>query len=281
MARLEFVNKSEKSKEFGKNCVLRMTFLRHANKVQFDPHSGGSISQSELSEKGKKRSREYGKQLPAENISAVHTSSFERNLETAENITWGSFDRESSPVPITTEIHNELTAPHFSKNFIDKEYLPRFDNKPENFDSLPSDKQERIIEEIEEPAVNYWIGLRDKKYDQETESASEVVERVAYYFLNEPDKLIEKMRSGEEKEELLGLTHKTATEPFLLYCIEPPVHDLQELGGSLKLLEGWTIEIKTDNEGKKSYKIFIRDKEYALNIQRVEKLAQKYREKHN
>lgn len=266
-----------KEKEKGRNCTLRIILLRHAHKAQFDPHMEGKISQSGLSEKGKTKSREYGRQIPAEDILKIHTSSFDRNLETAEHISWGSFDRESSPVSITTEVHNELAAPHFSKNFIEKEYRPRFNSKPNNFDFLSLDEQERIVEEIEEPAVDYWISLGDEKYDNETESAQEVAGRVAYYFITEPDKLIEDMQAGEKKEKLLGLTHKTATEPFLIYCIDPPVKNLRELGGSLNLLEGWTIEIKTDNKGKKSYKISIRDKEYNLNIQKINELAEEYK----
>lgn len=278
MPDIEIAKSSKERESLGRNCALRMTFLRHANKTEFDPHAGGKISQSGLSEKGKTNSREYGRQVSAEDISRIDASSMGRNLETVEHITLGSFDRESSPPPVTTEIYNELAAPHFSKDFIEKEYRPRFDQKPENYDSLPPDEQEKIAEAIEEPAVNYWIGLWDKKYDEETESAREVAERVAYYFLSEPDKLIETMQSGEKEEILLGITHKTATEPFLLYCKELP-KDLKELGGSLNLMEGWTIEIATDSDGKKSYKIFLRGKEYSLNLERVNELAKAYEEK--
>lgn len=281
MPNFEIAGNSKEVEIFGKNCTLRMIFIRHANKAEFDPHAGGKISRSGLSEKGKTYSREYGKQVPAEDIPRIHTSPMDRNTQTAEHITLGSFDRRDSSVSITTEVHQELAAPHFSEDFIKKKYRPRFDPKPENYDSLSPDEQEKIIEAIEEPAVNYWIEMWDKKYDEETESAREVAERIAYYFVKEPDKLIETMRSGEREEILLGLTHKTATEPFLLYCVDPPAKDLRELGGSLNLLEGWTIEIATDSDGKKSYKILLRDKEYSLDLEKVDELARAYEKKKN
>ncbi|MDP1846012.1 MAG: histidine phosphatase family protein [Candidatus Moranbacteria bacterium] len=263
--------------ERGRNCALKINFLRHAHKAQFDPHVGGKISQSGLSEKGKLASRELGNNIPSENVSEIHSSEFDRNKETAEGITYGSFEREKKTQIMTTRVKGILNAPHFSSDFIKKEYNPRFNPKPENYDSLDPDEQEKVVEEIEEPAVEYWLSLWDKKYDYETESAEEVAQRVAYY-LTEEAKSINEMLSGTE-DELIAINHKTVTEPILLACLKPPIKNLNEIGGSLFLLEGWSIDIKTDPEGKKTYKVSARNKEYELDWKKVEELANFYREK--
>jgi broad specificity phosphatase PhoE len=260
-------------KEKGKNCLLKISFLRHAHKEQMDPHESGVISQSGLSEKGKASSLELGKGKPVEENIKTYVSRMERAQETAENLLLGVDEKEKAPNIKETKIRSQLDAPHFSSGFIEK-YRTHFLPKPDNFETLSLDEKEKIIEDMESPAVDYWLEMWDKKFDQETESAKEVAERMAYYF-SRFDKMIDKLNSGS-KVELLNITHRTTTEPFLKACLKPSINNIQEIGGPLELLEGFEIFISTDSDGKKIYKAILRNKEYEIDLEKVAELKDAY-----
>lgn len=275
MERPEAIQKSEK-KERGKNVKLRLIFLRHAHKAEMDPHAGGVISQSNLSEKGKQASQNLGWTAATEENLKAYVSRFERSLETAENFLIGTLEKEDAPAIFSTRVRPALDAPHFSEEFIDV-YRAHFSPKPENFDSLSLDEKEKIIEDIEAPAVEYWLERWDEKFDEETESAAEVAERTAYYF-SCFDRMSEKLKSGSQVE-LMNITHKTVTEPFLIACLKPPLPNLKEAEGPLDLLEGWEIIIETDENGKKSHAVKFRGKEYGIDMAKVAALKKSYFEK--
>jgi broad specificity phosphatase PhoE len=272
MENIEKIFTPEK-REKGKNCLLKISFLRHAHKRQMDPHESGEISQSGLSEKGEMASHELGKNRSVEENLKTYVSRMERAQQTAENLLLGVAERENASNIFKTKIRRQLDAPHFSPTFI-KEYRSHFIPKPDNFETLSLDEKEKIIEDMEAPAVDYWLELWDKKFDQETESAKEVAERIAYYFFRF-DRMVDRLNSGS-KGELLNITHRTTTEPFLMACLKPSFNNLEEIGGPLELLEGFEISISTDSDGKKIYKAILRNKEYEIDLEEVAELKDAY-----
>lgn len=272
MEKVELLQSPEK-KEQGKNVTLHLNFLRHAHKAQMDPHAAGGISQSNLSKKGIEASRDLGLTSPTEENLKSYVSRFERSLETAENYLLGMLEKKDSPIVFSTRVRSELDAPHFSEKFI-TEYRSHFIPKPANFELLSPDEQEKIIEDMEAPAVEYWLDLWGKKFDEETESAAEIAERIAYYF-SHFDRLVEKLNSGSQVE-LLNVTHKTTTEPFLRAVLKPSFQSMKEVGGPLNLLEGFEILIQTDKDGNKTCKVLFRDKEYEIDMARVQQLRNAY-----
>lgn len=184
-----FLKHEEKAeKTYGANCTLRVSFLRHANKEKADPHEGGKISQAPLSSKGEQASFEKGKAEKSRNILArSYVSEMPRTEKTIERYLAGAEQMEN------TEIRKraELNAPHFSAAFI-AEYRKYFAEKPDNFEELSADDQEQIIEDIEDPAVDFWLDeYWDKKFDNETESAKETnYDTVKPILINKQDFMI-------------------------------------------------------------------------------------------
>jgi len=262
-------------RELGKNCVLKVVFLRHAHKLQFDPHEEGHISWSGLSEKGKVASQELGESMSTEEALKAYVSRLGRTHETAENYILGANEKGQGHI-LKTRTRSQLDAPYFSPEFI-KTYRARFKQKPEDYESLSDDEKEIIVEDMEAPAVDYWLDLWDKKFDEETESAKEVAERMAYYFARF-DKLVGKLKPGSQVE-LLNFTHRTMTEPFLVSCLNPSVKDLHELGGPLELLEGFEIVISTDCNGNRNYKVMLRDEEYGIDMNKIQEFKDAYVER--
>lgn len=274
-ALLDFENK-EAEKVYGRNCTLRISFLRHANKEKADPHEGGKISQAQLSPKGERASFEKGEVKKSENILArSYVSEIDRTEKTAERYLAGAGRLTEKH---KTRKRAELNAPHFSPAFI-AEYRKHFAEKPTNFEKLSADEQEQVIEDIEDPAVDFWLAeYWNKKFDAETESAKEVAERVAYHFSKIDtafERLLDKAPSDSEAD-LLDVTHRCTMEPFLKFCLKPEIENFQQIGGSFKLLENFEIFIQTDEQGEKHYKAIFREKEYEVDLEKVMQLKDDY-----
>ena len=260
-------------KEKGRNCRLKISFLRHANKADFDPHKGGAISESGLSKKGEAGSQELGRKNPTDKFFKTYASHLERSQATIDNVALGMSEGKDDFRKPGKRIRSQIDAPHFSPAFI-AEYRAHFTPKPDNFEELSDDEKEKIVEEMENPGVEYWIGLWDKKFDEETESAAEIAEKMASYF-SHFDKLIGRLKDGSEVD-ILNVTHPTAVEPFFLACLKPPFKNIQEMGGPLNLLEDFELLISTDENGQKGYAVNFRGKEFGIDLEKVVELNGSY-----
>ncbi len=263
-------------REKGKNCKLKISFLRHANKADFDPHKSGAISESGLSKKGEVGSQELGRKKPTDKFFKTYASHLSRSQATIDNVLLGMSEGKDDFRKPGERIRSQIDAPHFSPAFIE-EYRAHFTPKPDNFEELSDDEKEKIVEEMENPGVEYWIGLWDEKFDEETESAAEIAEKMASYF-SHFDELIEKLKDGSEVD-ILNVTHRTAVEPFLLACLKPPFENIQEMGGPLNLLEGFELLISTDEKGQKEYVVNFRGKEFGIDLKKVAELNRGYKER--
>jgi|GEM_PF-4123487 broad specificity phosphatase PhoE len=261
-------HESRIEKERGANCEVKVIFLRHAHKQEMDSHASGQISDSRLSEKGKRASKKYGKNLSESKQSIKgYSSEFVRSQETLGKILEGIAEESNNKRVLKSRIKSELNAPHFSPDFI-QVYRKHFASKPNNFDVLSKDDQERVVEEIEAPAVQFWLDQWDKKFDDETESAMEVAAKMAW-LVTRYAKMTERLKSGTEVE-LMNVTHKTATEPFIKACVRLP-EGIKV--GQLGLLEDWELDIRTDAGGNKQFKVLFRDNEYDLDWEKVKELS--------
>lgn len=265
-------------KEKGKNLSVIIKFLRHANKEKIQPHEDGKISDTGLSARGKENSRQFGKNISADAkekklIIKQYVSKFGRSEETADELEAGL--NESGVDILETRVAPDLNPPHFSQEFI-KEYRAKFKALPDDFKNLPVEEQEKLIEDAESPAVEYWLKLWDKKFDDETESAKEVAERISncLVWIN---KMTDRLNSGSNFE-LINNTHRTVIEPLLVSCLKEQI-DFTEMGGPLNLLEDLDFKINVDTYGNKKYGVYFREKEYEVDWEKISEFAGDYKKR--
>ena len=172
------------------------------------------------------------------------------------------------------------------QQYIDEHYPGR------QFKELTPDEQEAAAEYAEEPALEWYLSFGNNKPDEETPSPREQAASVAFKInrlVHLPD-----FMPSDKSVDLISSGHKTSTEAFLKYVIEQKTDEetkvgfdkLEEIGGSLKILDSWDLHMQNDENGKKSVTIILRrengeTQEYALNISMLNELAKEYFESNN
>jgi len=182
-----------------------------------------------------------------------------------------------------------------------------------NFNELGPDQQERVMCLAEEPAIEWYL-QHQNKHPEDTEDAKNwynenrksVIQKtitpresaaLAAYQLNRLLNSPQFMKN-KTKKNYFSVGNQIASEPFLVYAAlgkypgvehgnkteDDPnfnaVQKLREIGGSLKILEGWCLQIKTNDDGKLIVKLKFRDKEFDLDLNKVRELAEIGRKLH-
>lgn len=301
----QFEQLGELKEKRGHNTEVRFTFVRHSQKASGQVFVEGStgLSVSSISETGKQRAEAYGKgQLTGRKITKSYATEIDRTRET---LTSAFEAAEMNPKILqkseTTRAFFSLPALSASKEFM-KQYdaimLPRRqqyidDHFPgKQFNELTPDEQEAAAEYAEEPALEWYLSFGDKRPNEETPSPREQAASVAFK-INRLAHLPDYMPGGKSID-LVSSGHKTSTEAFLKYCIEREMDGkttvgfdkLEEIGGSLKILDSWDLRIQNDDKGEKQITIVLRrengeTQEYRLNISSLNGLAKEYIEANN
>jgi len=281
----------------GRNTEVRLTFVRHSQKASgriFAQDLGG-ISVSSISEAGKARARAFGRaELTGRTFNKAYATKVDRTRETLESAFQGA-GLEAKILQDGKEARAFFTLPSADWN---KEFIEQYDAKMEprraeyltthfpdkKFNELTPDEQETVAEYAEEPAMEWYLSFEDKRPDPNTLSPREDAAKVAFK-INRLINLPDFMPEGKSVD-LVSSGHKTSTEAFLKYVIQREVDGrkvtgferLEEIGGSLKILDSWDLEVKKDSHGVKTATITLRrengeTQRFDLNFQALRALA--------
>jgi len=299
---------SERRVEYGNNVTVHGLFFRHALKANAQiakPESGSTqVSSAAIAPEGESRSRNLGRALRphvprGRHGMKLYHSDQARTLETGRAMKGGaryhladwdakkpdkykdqktialSLDFPEGFLPLYTKLFEENKARLMQKKGIRKD-----------FSELPPEEQAAIAEPAEEPIIRDWLEKSDSElarlYPPE-EAAAKLAVRVSW-ILAMPARL----RSGSQVE-LLHVTHKTITEPLLMRILvldsgQRPER-LADIGGSLGLNDGWGIEVRRDQKGRRKVRLCIyraqdtvngshyEKKKYKINLAELERLA--------
>lgn len=285
MERESYAPQIEQEKSRGHNIDIRIIFVRHAQKADARVFNKEltEISSASISPKGAELAYEKGRDLKGPKKGYV--TSVTRTNETLQEMLKGSgitdpdeLERMSQDYLGFPGIHLGSATPSFTEyNRITEEAKKKYLNEHfpgKSYDDLTLDEQEQVMEIAEEPALQWYLNHKEQRPDPETYSPKEMAGLVAYK-LNRFVNLPEYMEDGKEVE-LISVGHKTSTEAFLKYMIG--FEDLSEMGGSLRTLDNWEFDVKTDAVGNKTVELRFRDKVYPLDRDKLSELAQVGRE---
>lgn len=276
--------------ERGRNTEVRITFVRHAQKASpaLLEKDLAQISQASISEAGAERARKFGKELArtGRRITKGFCTPVERTAETLREIFkeapavkgaevigeyLGFRGAEFSPEVAKkyNEIMNKRKTEYMAKNFPGR-----------NWDDLSLDEQTEAAEVSEEPAMQWYLDHGKERPDPDTPSPYEAASVVAYK-LNRFINVTDHMPDGRVLD-LLTAGHRTSTESFLKYCLIREVEGekvtgfgkLEEIGGSLGLLDSWDLDIKNDEEGNRSMALSFRGKKYGVDSDKLREMAE-------
>jgi len=290
---------AEYEKPYGLDVGIKNYYFRHAEKASGLVGGEGGISTSNISEKGKKESRELGSQLekPARQGFKIRWSGLDRTLETGRAMTKGYLDEDIGK-EFTARQSADLLPEYATQydQFVDLYMLKWEENKKvimdemgiegEEYASLDPTQQAEIAERAEEPITSEWLGNPDSelgKLHPPEIAASYLAVRVRRDI-----KLADKLKSGSEVD-FFNMTHTTITEPLLMEIVEleggQKPKEIKDIGGALGLNEGWELDVATDEDGEKTVKLFIyrvdrsgdnpqyNKTEYDIDLERLDELA--------
>lgn len=234
----------------------RVLFVRHAQKASgaVVNSDGSAISSSALSDRGVRDSFALGATLPfIGNTLIGRVSTNPRTSQTLQAVYEGYRSQYPNALISDVAVEPDLTNEYLSSEFLGVydslfcEHRVRLMNEagvdPSTFKTLSPDQQERFAEGAEEPVVHQWL-TPDSALSMLCDSrdvASRFAAILKRYTLD---------RVGNELvDPIIAVTHKTITEPFLV-CGALVRQDggrvvsLQEIGGTLGLLDHFWVEVK-------------------------------------
>ncbi len=283
----------------GHATEARFTFLRHSQKASarvFD--QAGGISLASISEQGLERAKTFGEsQFVDRDVTKAYATKVNRTIETLQaafaaakinpDILQASNETDkffSLPAQTGSKEFNEDYEAHMAPHR-DAYMAEHFPGK--KFDDLNPDEQEEVAEHAEEWAMEWYLAFDRERPDEGTPSPREHAARVAFK-INRLVNLPDYMPEGKVVDLVSG-GHKTSTEAFLKYCIQRQEGDtviigfdkLSEIGGSLKILDSWDLDIKNNEGGEKQITITLRRENgetqvYGVNLPALRELATEY-----
>ena len=295
-----FNSSIEKPREKGIKVTVHDYWIRHTQKKSGDVFNAekSGISLSNISPGGAERAESRGRTLKASLHGAKgFKSTSERTQESFDALMRGYAElNPDAPIREKVRIRQELMSPSGTPEFM-KEYDEKWSaNKKRilregiaagiypdiEFSNLTPDQQEEIAEAAEEPVIREWIDKPEssmaKKFPPRIQAAN-----FARLF-DRHLRMANKLNFGSEVD-LFNNTHKTATEPFLASGVLRRKEDgkqitsLDEIGGSLKILDQWESISQTDDLGKRTEIVLIRGKEYEVDQGILQQLIREAHEK--
>lgn len=281
----QFQSQFEGKEKFGKNVEIRATFMRHATKAEASDVTGESL----LSEKGKKEARRWSEELETKtHCIKAYTSPVGRALETA-NLVLEEQDKKGAEI-FKMRRRAELALLPGSESFYKKLVEITKENLPSNYGNLVGDEKQEAFEKAEDVSLDWWLKQGDEKFDDKTTSPKEVAADVAK-LVDRYIRMSDRLYSGSSVY-LLNVSHKGTLEPFLKEVMLRRVKDeggeenivrgfkdIQEIGGGMRPAESWELNVKTDESGNKDVKLSLRNRDYDLDMDRLNELVALSKEK--
>jgi len=274
---------------FGAGVKVHNRWIRHTQKQSgevFNKDVSG-ISISAISQSGEERATKYGLTMdPEKEGMKGYVSESDRNNQTLDGIVEGYSENNPEATIRNVRVKEELMV-HGPKNFIDlyndkwtankKKILESQGLTLEDFSKLTPDQQEQIAEDAEEPVIQEWLDNSDSELAR-LHPPRNAAAKFASLFNRRHDRLAKKLYNDSEID-IAHVTHKTVTEPFLASGVlirnsdGSRINTIEQLGGSLRILDNWESETKTDEHGNPTTKVIIRGEEYHLDPKVLEELA--------
>ncbi len=282
-----------KENKRGRNVTVHNYWIRHSQKASgevFNKEATG-ISLSNISTGGAVRAEERGRTIEASKHGAKgYKSTSERTQETFDALMRG-YEESNPGVPIREKVHirQELVAPSGTPEFL-QEYNEKWSaNKARllaegiaagkypnlEFGKLSPDQQEEIAETAEEPVIREWIDNQDSSMAKNFPPRIQASKFAG--LLDRHSRMTRKLNSGSEVD-LFHNTHKTATEPFLAsgalirQSDAKRIGKLEDIGGSLRILDQWESTTQTDDKGNETTTVEIRGEKFDLDNERLQEL---------
>lgn len=281
------VFENKETKKFGANVKVLNHWVRHTQKqsTEISNVEKNAISTSAISAEGAKRAKTFGENMQGEGkLIKGYRSTSDRTGQTMDNIAEGYKRTRPDVSEGKMRVKKELTSV-LPKDFValyDKKFgaekiklLTERGLKSEDFAKLSPNEQESIAEKAEEPVIQEWLDNPDNDLAK-LYSPEEAAVQFATLFARHHD-IVKKLKSGSHVD-LVHVTHKTITEPFLVSGVlidkntGKAVTKLSELGGSLQILDDWESDVVTDSEGTPTVTVRMRGKEYDINKTVLERL---------
>ena len=295
LIRPEVIGSKEFKKKRGHNTEIKLTFARHTQKISAEVANvvRTGISLASISEGGKERARIFGKKRLKEKgrrPDKVYKTSINRTHQTADAILEESGEPQDSQKGDFYGFEGAVWSSDITREYIaimdaekEKVMVRKFPGR--KYEDLNLDEQEEVAEISEEPALQWYLDFGDKRPDSDTYSPREMAAVVAYK-INKLVNMTDWIDNGE-KLDILSVGHKTSTEAFLKYCLKGYIggkektgfDELEEIGGSLKIMEAWDLDINNDEKGNKSISLTIEDidDQYTLDTKALSELAEEGR----
>lgn len=287
----------EVEKKFGANIKIHNHWIRHTQKLSGEVFNTAvtGLSNSAISESGAERAKQHGLTMtPAKDGMKGYVSESNRTNQTLDAVIEGYLqdpDKDLSDNKLEATIRSmrgkeELNA-YGPSDFINlyndkwtenkKRILETRGLKLEDFGSLSPDEQEEIAEDAEEPVIREWLDDPNGEMAQ-LHPPRHAAAKFASLFNRRHDRLASYLKTNSEIDIAHG-THKTVTEPFLASGVlirnsdNERITKIDQLGGSLRILDNWESETTTDMNGNPSTKVLIRGEEYHLDPKVLEELS--------
>jgi broad specificity phosphatase PhoE len=286
-------HESIEDKKYGSNVTVHNYWIRHTQKQSAEVFNKDvtAISSSAISSGGAERAESYGQTLDKnQTVLKRYVSDSDRTNQTLDAILEGrlkDIPEQERPDVKSMRAKEELVAygPGEWLKLYDqkwtankKQILESQGQKLEDFSALTPDEQERIAEDAEEPVIREWLD------DPNSELAKlhpprNAAAKFAALFNRRHDRLAKKLYD-ESEVDIAHVTHKTVTEPFLASGVlihntdGARITTIDQLGGSLRILDNWESETTTDGQGNPTTKIIIRGEEYHLDPAMLAQLAE-------
>jgi len=278
----------ENQRIYGLNVKIKNHWIRHAQKMSGEVFAADKtkISTSSISPKGAEAAYKLGTTYEGlKDGTKAYTSTSARTKETVEKILsgYGATNQEA-------DIRGEIRARSSLNAGGSPEFIKLYDTKwTENkkrllaerglaladFSKLSPDDQQEIAEAAEEPVIREWLDNAGSELAQ-LQNPEELASIFAKYF-SDKHEMAKKLKNNSEIE-LFNVTHKTATEPFLASGVlidsesGKKITKLEQLGGSLGILDNWDSEVVNDGEGKATIFVYLRGKKYDVDMVRLKEL---------
>lgn len=243
MEKIEKPESKESKENYGKNVIMVIDLIRHAEKISLD---GG------LTKKGKREAKKYGKNLKQEfpgtaGIKVYH-SEVERAAETGELIgDKGPFKKsEKKSLTLTGKISDEY------------------------IDELLKLINEQTGDESE--AIQAFIDTGSKRPDEETHSSKEISQDIAEQLFT----LIQMTKKFKENSmvNIALVSHGGVIEHFLVDILKKERKDfLKEVGGPLKFLEGARILVNRQDKDNVKIQFQFRDHQFEITSEDLENIG--------
>lgn len=284
----------------GHNVHVQIVIERHGE-PQKDPVTGKSLD--ELTEKGISDERGKGARLevPAGGIKG-YGSPKKRAQQSIDLQLEGILDAGEGATIINKRLEDVATGPlglDPTKVYRDKDssLTPFIIREKRELDALPVDPAFFRAMAFENPEELDELKLIKRSYDDlcqyyldhtdptgKTPSPEEAAAMVAYRVGVELG-MVSRLKDFSDVL-LKNLTHGPFIDAFLQQVIIREVdgqkvsgfQNVEEVGGALKPMEGYTIDAHTDADGTLSFKLILREQEYEVDEKRLTELALKGKE---